>query len=566
VVTFLRMRLQEVPRLYRRAILIYLATIVAPACGLLWLGVQSFERQRQALQSLTAEKLTAALETRTREAAESAFTKNDHPLAKHYFKMENGAIVQPRLHAPPPLAVPLEFRDAEHQELGLNRPDLALESYRKVMAAKGQEGLALSRIARCLAKLGRHEEARATWRKLASLFADERDLSHRPFGIVAAIEAGDTAGLYDSIASGRWDLSADQAEYFLSQLDPGRSSPYLNRFQFGRELSEQFRPQGFLRENETYIYQMGGRRIFYRSRGENQVRGFDVNDDWIRNVLRAQVQRELGITDTAARDLYFYGAAIAVVLIILFAGVVLLFRDVSRESHTSRLRSDFVSGVSHELKTPITLIRLYSETLLRQSGGEGERMGFYRIILRESERLGQLVDRIMTYSRMERGDQIYKLEAGDLASAIASVVDRYEDYLERAGFHLTRTLAERTPPVRFDASAVEQAVVNLLDNALKYSGESRDVTVRLTTHGRDVTVEVEDSGLGIAVAEQQKIFDRFHRVANGAGKGGYGLGLSLVRHIMEAHGGRAEVKSELGQGSCFRLVFPVEREWANNGS
>jgi signal transduction histidine kinase len=243
---------------------------------------------------------------------------------------------------------------------------------------------------------------------------------------------------------------------------------------------------------------------------------------------------------------------------ILSAGVILLLRDISRETHTNRLRSDFVSSVSHELKTPITLIRLYSETLLRPSGfQEEERRDFYRIIMRESERLGRLVDQIQTFSRVARGDQTYKFEEGDLAPAIARIVDDYREFLERAGFHVQRALAESAPPVRFDAAALSQAVVNLLDNAVKYSGQSRDIAVRLGVRDGSVIFEVEDHGVGIPAAEQNKIFERFYRVSNGSGKGGYGLGLFLVRHIMEAHGGRAEVESEPGRGSRFRLAFPV---------
>jgi two-component system phosphate regulon sensor histidine kinase PhoR len=110
--------------------------------------------------------------------------------------------------------------------------------------------------------------------------------------------------------------------------------------------------------------------------------------------------------------------------------------------------------------------------------------------------------------------------------------------------------------VRFDSTALSQAVVNLLDNAVKYSGENRELAVRLDAENGCVTFEVEDHGLGIAPAEQERIFKRFYRVSNGSGKGGYGLGLFLVRHIMDAHGGRIEVDSEPGRGSRFRLMFP----------
>lgn len=128
-----QMKLQVSP-LSRRAILIYIGiyigTIVAPACALLWLGIQSFERQRQALATLTAEKLAAELESRSHAAAKAAFSDRNHPIAKHFFTIERGVVVRPALHAPSPLPVPPEFWEAEHQEVDLNRPDLALESYR----------------------------------------------------------------------------------------------------------------------------------------------------------------------------------------------------------------------------------------------------------------------------------------------------------------------------------------------------------------------------------------------------------------------------------------------------
>jgi len=550
------MKLWDVPRLYRRAILIYVATIVAPACGLVWLGVQSFERQRQALATLTAEKLAAEMEAVLHTAAERALTLHSHPAAKYFFRIEHGMVVSPALYAPPPLPIPREFLEAERQE-DMNRPDLALESYRKLLAAHQHASLALSRVARCLAKLGRQEEARAAWRTLAASYPDERDPFHRPYGIVAAIESGDTAGLYDRIAAGRWELSADQAEYFLTQIDPQRTTPYLEQFRFARDLSEQFRPPSALHEGEIYNYSFGAWRIFYRVEAGDALSGFVLNQDWVNRTLKPQIEHALGFTDTSGQGLRIYGGAIALVLVVLSAGVVLLLRDIAREARTNRLRSDFVSSVSHELKTPITLIRLYSETLLRPDAfREEDRDGFYSIIVRESERLGRLVDRILTFSRVERGDQVYTLEEGDIAPVIARVVEDYREYLERAGFRLERALAPSAPPVRFDSGALSQAVVNLLDNAVKYSGDSREIAVRLSTENGCVAFEVEDHGLGIPATERERIFGRFYRVPNGSGKGGYGLGLFLVRHIMDAHGGRVDVESEPGRGSRFRLMFP----------
>jgi two-component system, OmpR family, phosphate regulon sensor histidine kinase PhoR len=283
-----------------------------------------------------------------------------------------------------------------------------------------------------------------------------------------------------------------------------------------------------------------------------------VNENWIGKTLRPQIERELDVQGTTQKDLRVYVGSVALVLVILSAGVVLLLRDVSREARTNRARSELVSSVSHELKTPITLVRLYSETLLRHPGFSNEdRLGFYRIIARESTRLGRLIDQVLTFSRVERGAQVYHFEEGDLASVVTGVLEDYREYLEHAGFSLRQTVPDAVPPVRFDGAAISQALLNLLDNAVKYSGKSRDIGVHIAVDSGQVAVEVEDRGVGISASERERIFDRFYRLPNGSGKGGYGLGLFLVRHIMEAHGGRAEVESEPGCGSRFRLVLPT---------
>ncbi len=544
-----------IPRSYRRAILIYLLTIVLPVCILLWLGIRSFDRQREAVATLTAEKLTVAVDTGTREAAALAFQDPLHPIATHFFKIEHGEIVRPALRAPLPARPSPPFLAAERLES--TRPDLAFAAYRRLAEGTDRPGLALSRMARCLTGLGREDEARTIWRKLARAFPDERDLSGRPFGIVAAIQAGETTGLLQQIRAERWQLSADQAEYFVAELGPGQADAYLDQFRFARELAATFRATGGLRELELRSETVAGRRIFYRMDAGGAVAGFAANERWIEG-LRAQVQAELGVADPQARDLRLHVGAVALVSLLLSAGVLLLARDSSREARINDLRTAFVSGVSHELKTPITLVRLYGETLLRHEGlSPDERRDFYRIITRESARLGRLVDQILSFSRIEQGELKYDMKEGDLAPLVGGVVEDYREWLEHAGFVLARTVPEAAPPVRFDPVAVSQALVNLLDNAAKYSGASREIAVRLDARGDHVSVEVEDHGIGIPPAEQGKIFDRFYRSGGGTGKGGYGLGLFMVRHIMTVHGGRVDVDSEPGRGSRFRLIFPA---------
>jgi len=146
------------------------------------------------------------------------------------------------------------------------------------------------------------------------------------------------------------------------------------------------------------------------------------------------------------------------------------------------------------------------------------------------------------------------VKEGDLAPLAVGVVEDYREWLEHAGFTVQVAIPESAPPVRFDPAAVSQALVNLLDNAAKYSGASREIAATLAIRADAVVLEVQDHGVGIAADEQPRIFERFYRSRSRTGKGGYGLGLFMVRHIMDAHGGRAEVDSSPGRGSRFRLV------------
>lgn len=540
--------------MYRRTLLIYLTTIVVPSFALLGLGIQSFERQRQALATLQREKVVAELDRRARDAARAALLNHgNEALVRFRFRIANGSVTEPALHAPPPESTPAAFLPAEREEFVNNRPDAALQEYRKLVHTK-PDGLALARMARCLAKLGRAEESRAVWRQLASEHPDARDLAGRPYGIVAAIQAGSIAGLYDQIESGRWNLAADQAAYFLAQLDSNRSSGYLERFTFARLLNEHFRHEGTLKEDEVYRHAFDGYVVFYRAAQSGGISGIVVDNAWM-DSASAQITREFGFSGNGEAGVY--AAALLLVVAIVSAGVFLLLRDLSREARMNRLQSDLVSGVSHELKTPVTVIRLYAETLLRGTGDEGQRRDFYRIITRESGRLSLLIDRVLAFSRLERGAEIYRLEPGDPAPVIARTLDDYREFLDQGGFSLARDVPDTAPTIRFDATALSQAVISLLENAMKYSGEERQLEVRLASANDGVVVEVEDHGVGIAPSEQARIFERYYRVRNNNAKGGYGLGLYLVRRIMDAHGGRAEVESEPGRGSRFRLVFPV---------
>jgi two-component system phosphate regulon sensor histidine kinase PhoR len=248
---------------------------------------------------------------------------------------------------------------------------------------------------------------------------------------------------------------------------------------------------------------------------------------------------------------------VAVVLGVLVLGVVLLRRDVARDTELNRLRADLVSGISHELKAPASVIRIYAETLDDAPDLPVEqRRQFARALVEEADRLQRLITDVVEFSHIQQGDRTYKLAMGSLTAAVAGAAERFRRYAELHGFRFSADLGSESPDVRLDAAAVQQAVLNLLDNALKYAGDGKRVDLRLHADGHEAIVDVCDDGPGIPGDQQARLFERFQRGVH-PDRGGHGLGLYLVRHVMDAHGGRIELESTPGRGSRFRLRFPL---------
>ncbi len=246
---------------------------------------------------------------------------------------------------------------------------------------------------------------------------------------------------------------------------------------------------------------------------------------------------------------------------LLAGGLALVVRTAAREMRLSQMKSDFVSNVSHELRTPLASIRVFGELLRLGRATTLEKAREYGdYIETESRRLTQLIHNILDFSKIESGRKEYRFERGDVGEVLADTIGAFEKRLQHSGFVLDFERSdEPLPPVRIDAAALGQAFHNLLDNAVKYSGESRWIGVRLERRDESVVVSFQDRGIGIPKDEQRKIFDRFHRVGTGLVHDvrGSGLGLSIVRHVVEAHGGRVTVESEPGHGSVFSIHLPI---------
>ena len=273
---------------------------------------------------------------------------------------------------------------------------------------------------------------------------------------------------------------------------------------------------------------------------------------------RVQNRRLLEITMVSLSCIVIVVGAIAIVLV------------AEKERKISALKSEFVANVSHELKTPLALVRMFAEML--QSGrvaSDAKKQEYLDIIVRESERLSALIENVLDFARLERGRGSYEFSEGDVGDAVTRAANVYRYRAEREGVKLVLDVEPSLPRARIDERAIQLAVINLVDNALKYAPGGETITVRACGHDGGVKVQVGDEGPGVAPEDRQRIFERFVRLpgsreekAGEKGRSpvrGSGIGLALVKHIAESHGGRALVESEVGRGSTFTFTIPARR-------
>jgi signal transduction histidine kinase len=259
------------------------------------------------------------------------------------------------------------------------------------------------------------------------------------------------------------------------------------------------------------------------------------------------------------RNFYFW--TILTLILVLAFGAFLIVRTIGHELEILKIKSDFVSSVSHEFKTPLTSIRALTERLVDGKVRDTAKMDqYFSVIAQDTDKLTRLVNNLLDFSKIEEGKKKYDFSDTDIVQIATEQVQAFKKELVLGGPDIRLEVAGEIPNIRADADALSRALANLLSNAVKFTPAGRAIRVGLSTDGDNLILEVEDEGIGIHPDEVGKIFEKFFQGRNALTQSarGTGLGLTLVKHAVEAHGGKVLVESRLGLGSTFSLIFPIK--------
>lgn len=244
-------------------------------------------------------------------------------------------------------------------------------------------------------------------------------------------------------------------------------------------------------------------------------------------------------------------------------GVATIFRDITREKEIDRLKTELVSLVAHELRSPLTCISGFSELLLDETITRDQSKEYASIILKESNRLSELINKFLDISKIEAGKSQIRKTPVDIKMLVEKVLDFNSQLADRKKISVTLEVPSEVTTIYIDRDMMEQAILNVYSNAIKYSAEKAHVTVRITESEEEIQIGIEDTGFGISEESLPHIFDKFYRITDDEKVrdiAGSGLGLSLVKEIVEIHGGLIRVKSKLGQGSTFTVILPKNKQ------
>jgi signal transduction histidine kinase len=522
---------------------------------------------------------------------------------------------QPRLQEAPPGT----FAEAERLEYAANDLAGAAKIYEKLLAAANPaiRAGALTRLARIHRKRHDPASAQSSYDRLAQIA--QASVAGLPAGLISreglasmfqemhrnADLLREASSLQSDLHSGRWQLTKQQYAFYTSETAAWLGKPYsedtdavaraealdwlwshnMSAERVSRRLIEVGPSPALVVWNQSadgLHAALAGPR-YLAALCKNAVHGDNLQ--WAladlegRSVLGQLPPSRDSIVRTASAtglpwtlQLFAAGQPVdgpsprrqlllwvfAVLAIVLSTGAFVILHAISRELRVSRLQSDFVAAVSHEFRTPLSSLAQISEMLARDRFPSDElRSKSYDVLVRETERLRRLVEGLLDFGRFEAGAAAYRFETIEVAGFLRSVVAEFQERVALQGYAIELTAPDAGLPVRADREALGRAIWNLLDNAVKYSPDCRMVWVDLEGQANRVSIAVRDRGLGIPVHEQREVFNNFVRGADSKERHikGTGIGLAMVRHIVQAHGGEILLTSEPGQGSRFTMVL-----------
>jgi signal transduction histidine kinase len=583
----------------RRGLFILLAVgILLPGAILAVFGFHSLRQDRLLAEQQTRDALQSAVELAGREvtrelarwpewnvpgSATLTLAPDGRARAAHGLLWLPGTLPDPTL--------PSEAQRAEEAEIRQKDFAKAINLYEAALRDATPEARAaiLLRIARSWRKSGDIEKARQGWRRILLL----PDSSATPAALLALVESGAAPVLdfYRGLISGRYPLARESYFFYFGRAQELAGETAVARFRPEErrrialtEAAEAFLttphrnpapgyvafwdagqatllPEDALRDRLTKAAQAGlDAAITLRPRQSPPVglaATLPLDDPQLPWRIEAAPRDAAALARSLRNRQTLFLCSLAVVFATLLSGVLLTARAVRREAEFSRLQSEFVATVSHEFRSPLTGIRQLAELLDSDIVKTGDRRGeYYRLILQESDRLAHLVENLLDFSRLEAGRKQYRMEAIDSSAWLVETA---------AGSRNPRLRTEipaGLPAVRGDRAALASAVGNLMDNAMKYSPPETAVHLAAHAVGGRLSISVTDHGPGIAPEEQARIFERFYRGGGELSKQvkGAGIGLSLVKRIVEDHGGNVAVMSRPGVGSTFTIDLEAIRE------